>query len=257
MALASASVTRIAPIGSPRRWLGDGHDVGRNAVLFVSPQLPVPYAALNLVEDQRRAVLVAQVAQTAQEILRGRINAALALYRLNDNRRRIGADGGAGAFQVVVFRHNDARHERLEAVLILVFRRQRQRANRAPVKRPGEADHLHFVGQTLLVSSLARELDRALVGFRPAVAEEHPVGERLFAEQFRQFDLRRGQVQIARMDQAVGELLRDGAQVFVAITQRVHGDPGHPSPDRLCLRCHTASRPRRVPVQTARADRTE
>ena len=51
------------------------------------------HAGLHLVEDQQQAVLIAQRAQRAQEIVLGHYDARLTLDRLDHDGDRLGPDG--------------------------------------------------------------------------------------------------------------------------------------------------------------------
>ena len=69
--------------------LGDHHDVGRDPGPFVREEPAGPaHAALHLVEDQQRAGLVADVAQALEALVGNDADAALALDRLDQDRRR-------------------------------------------------------------------------------------------------------------------------------------------------------------------------
>ena len=76
--------------------LGRRQRVGHDAGLLVGPQRPAAaQAALDLVEDQRRAVRVARLARGVQQVVVERPDAALALDRLEQHRRRALVDRGA------------------------------------------------------------------------------------------------------------------------------------------------------------------
>src|SRR3546814_3838477 len=81
--------------------LGRGQDVGRHLRPFVRPQLAAAaHAALHLVEDQQQAELVGDLAQRPQVVGAGRVHAALALHRLDQDRRGVVGDGGAHFVEV-------------------------------------------------------------------------------------------------------------------------------------------------------------
>src|SRR5207237_6641566 len=67
----------------PAQRLGDGDRVGLDARLLVGPQRPrASHAALDLIEDERRAMRVAALARRAQALLAQHVDPALALDRL-------------------------------------------------------------------------------------------------------------------------------------------------------------------------------
>ncbi len=71
--------------------LGDRHDVRRDARPFIGEELAgAADAALDLVEDQQQAVLVAELrAAPCRNAFGDRADAALALDRLDQDRRRL------------------------------------------------------------------------------------------------------------------------------------------------------------------------
>ena len=82
------------PVGNP---LGQAHDIAGDAPVFRSEHLSrSAHPALDLVKDEQDSMLIAELAQTRQEV-GGRHNvAALALDRLDEDRRQlIGRADGA------------------------------------------------------------------------------------------------------------------------------------------------------------------
>ena len=81
--------------------LGQRHDVGRHADLLVAEHLAEPAdAGLHLVEGEQQAVLVAELAQVAEELRRRRAHAALALHRLDEDAGGLGRDGALERLEV-------------------------------------------------------------------------------------------------------------------------------------------------------------
>ena len=74
--------------------LADAHDVGLDAVVLARPhRAGAPDAGLHLVDDEQDAVRVAQRAQVGQPAGRRHDVAALALDRLDEDRRHVGRVG--------------------------------------------------------------------------------------------------------------------------------------------------------------------
>ena len=85
--------------------LGRGQDVRLDHLAVHDVALMGPesagasHAALHLVEDEQRVIFIGQLAQAAQKLGRGRVDAALALHRLDDDGADIVAHLGTGALQ--------------------------------------------------------------------------------------------------------------------------------------------------------------
>jgi hypothetical protein len=100
------------------------------------------------------------------------VDPAFTLDRLDEDRRGAVTDRILERGGIVPRHHHEARHERLERLLLLALRRGRQRAERASVEGVLEHDDL------ALRPVAAGELDRALVGLGAGVAEEHLAADR-------------------------------------------------------------------------------
>jgi hypothetical protein len=73
--------------------LGDRHDVRLDTGPFMGEQLAgAAHAGLDLVEDQQEALVVAERAQSRRKLRWDRADAALALDRLDQDRRRLVGD---------------------------------------------------------------------------------------------------------------------------------------------------------------------
>ena len=170
----------IAPSGMPGRdALGGEQDVRLDAPVLDRPHLAGPPGArLDLVGDEQDAVLVADLAQALEEAVLGDDVAALALDRLDDDRRDLVGRGELVEQDLVeplevldpaVRRVEDARQERPEAGVVLRLRGgQRDRAVRPAVERAEEGDDVRPVGR------VAGELDRGLDDLGAGVAEVRP-----------------------------------------------------------------------------------
>ena len=191
-----------------------------------------PEARLHLVDDEEDPLAVADPPQALHELLRRDDEAALALHRLDDDRRdRLGRDlrrehplergervGGRDPAVLVRERHAvDLGRERPEAGLVRVrLRGEREREERAAVEASLEADH----GGPLRVA--ARELDGVLDGLGAGVEERRlrRAGERRDRGQalgVLDVDLVRDDREVG-VEEARGLLLhrRDDARVRVA-----------------------------------------
>ena len=210
------------------------HHVRLDAVQLVAPQRPEPPdARLDLVEDQQQVVLVAPVAQALEVLLRGRVDAALALDRLDHH--RAGLVGGRLLDRLKVVERDRVGQEavRQRAVILLVGRLagRGQHRQRAAVERVVGRDDL--VGAVpLVLAVLARQLHRALVRLDAAVREEDPVEDRVLDQQVGQLELRHGVELVRRVDQLrrlLGQRVHDHRR---AVAQRVDG----PAADHVQVR---------------------
>ena len=156
--------------------LGRQQDVGLDAPVLDRPHLAGPPGArLDLVGDEQDAVLVADRAQALEEAVLGDDVAALALDRLDDDRRDLVGRGElveqdlvepAQVLDPAVRRVEDARQQRPEARVVLGLRgRQRDRAVGPAVERAEERDDVRPLRR------VAGELDRRLDDLGAGVAE--------------------------------------------------------------------------------------
>ena len=178
--------------------LGQGHDVGQNAGVLVSEQLPgAPHAGLNLVEHQQPTVAVAKGSQSGQIVIGGYDDATLALDRLHQHGDDVGAIGGGGlhGVEVVVGHAHEALHERLESGLGLAVAGGRQGCQRAAVEAVLHHQHLGPV-DALAVGVQPGQLDGGLVGLRAGVREKHPIHAGGGAELVAECLLRRNSVEV-------------------------------------------------------------
>src|SRR5206468_2127910 len=101
-----------------------------------------------------------------QELALGRVDAALALDRLDQDAAGVRAEDAAERVGVVQLRERDRREQRLERGALRRLPGRRERARRPPVERALERDDAR------LARGLARVLERGLVRLRARVAEE-------------------------------------------------------------------------------------
>src|SRR6185437_1210039 len=89
--------------------------VGPDTEVLEAEECPgSPDAGLNLVEDEQGAELVGERAGRLQELRRGRVDAAFALNRFEDDRARIGTRCADERLDVVQLREGDAGDQGLE-----------------------------------------------------------------------------------------------------------------------------------------------
>ena len=210
--------------------LGHRHDVRIAGAVgpLVGKQLARPaQAALDLIVDQQDAVFVAQLAQAAQAADRQRPRPALALHRLDDDRRGRGADGGLQRLVIAVGQVDEARHRRAEALQIAGVAGGVHRRQRPAVERAVETDDVDPLGLALGPVILARGLDRALDRLGPRVREEADVGEGVVGQQLRQLLLVGDPEDVGRVPEFLGLILHRLHQLGVIVPQRGHRDAGH------------------------------
>src|SRR5690349_9558089 len=99
-------------------------------------QLPgAPQPALDLVEDERGLVTIGQLAAGGQEFLRRRLDAAFALYRLQDDGANFVVYRCAQSFDVVARREAHTLQHGIEILAILRLASKGERAHGAAVER--------------------------------------------------------------------------------------------------------------------------
>ena len=167
-------------------------------------------AGLHLVEDQQRAVLVRKSACLCEELRRERVDAALALHRLEQDRRCARPD--------VLKPEARARDERLERRTLRGLPRDRKGTERAPVERAVERDDLGAARR------LARPLERGLDRLRTRVAEERARAAEPVGELRRELLHRRRPVEVRHVPEPVELRVRRSGRRRVAMTEPDDGD---------------------------------
>ena len=166
----SALASMAAPVSPPQIALDKRHNVGRHADALVGePVAGPPAAGLHLVENQEQFVLVGQFSQAGQEAVGRNADAALALDRLDHDRRRLVVDQPGGRLQVAEGRSRRTLPPAAPALVILGLGGGRGRGQGAAVEPALEGDDL--------VAALGRavqphQLDGRLVGLGAGVAEK-------------------------------------------------------------------------------------
>ena len=143
-----------------------------------------PHAALDLIEDQERTVLVAKLAHALQVFRRRHMDAALALDRFEHDGARLRAHHPRKLFDLAVMHIVEACGQRPEALVILWLPRRRQRRERASVEAVPRRDDLRLL-RVFRVRVFVRDLDRALVRLRARVGEKRLAESREAHEPFR------------------------------------------------------------------------
>ena len=140
-----------------------------------------PHPALDLVEDEERAMGRAQAPGRLQVLGRSRDHSAFALHRLQDHRADLGAVLRELALErrdVVVREVRDAGRIRSETARVLLLAACGHREQRAAVEGVRRRDHADLLRAVAIVRVAAGELQRGLVRLGTGIAEEDALGER-------------------------------------------------------------------------------
>ena len=123
------------------------HDVGRDAGMLIGEHIAgAADAGLDLVEDQQQPVVVAQLAQRAQEGMRHDPHAALAHDRLDHDGGGLRTDRFLGRLQIGERHLVEALDRRAEAFEIFFIPGRGDRRQRAPVECAFERDDAETLG---------------------------------------------------------------------------------------------------------------
>ena len=152
------------------------------------------------------------------------MDAALALDRLDQQRRSLVADGGTGRIQVVEIHLIEGIDGRLEAVEVLGLSARRDGRERPPVEGVAERDHAVALGRAAAGLIDARELDRALHRLRAGIAEEHAVCEGRGGEPLGEARLRRDMVEVRDVPELLALGLQRGDHERMRMAQAGHAD---------------------------------
>ncbi|CAM2158588.1 conserved hypothetical protein [Paraburkholderia tropica] len=166
--------------------LAERHDVRLDVRQFIGEQRARAAAAgLHFIDDQQDAVLLRERAQLLHEFARSGDHAAFALDRLEHHGDRLRVDELLDRRDVVQIGLRETRHLRCVDRVPARLAARRHRRDRAAVEAVVERDDLERA-VAMLFAPLARELDRAFVGFGAAVGEEHLVEAAMLGEQARE-----------------------------------------------------------------------
>ena len=203
----------------------DRDDVGSDAGLLVREQRAgASHAGLDLVEDEEAAVLVAQLAQPPQALGRHDADAALALDRLDQDRRSLRADRRAQSF-VIAERHNvETRQQRRIALCQLGAADGRDARHGPAVERTLEGHDPVPLRRARGREMAADHLDRALDRFRTRVAHEDGVRERGADQPLGEPRKLRDLEQVGDVPDPAGLLDQRRGEVGVTVAQARDGD---------------------------------
>ena len=202
-------------------------DVGHDTLLHVGKERAgTAHAALDLVQDQERAVGRRQPPRRVQELRRARNHAPFTLHRLQDHR----ADLVAGLREYLLQRRHvvvrdvrEAGRIGAESRRVLRLAAGGDREQRAPVEAVERGDHADLPLAELVVRIAAGELQRRLVGLGARIAEEHALGERVLDQPLRETQRRLAGQPVRHVPQRA-RLVGDRADHRrVAMAERSHG----------------------------------
>ncbi len=202
------------------------HDVGLDPGPFMGEELAgAAHAGLDLVEDQDQALLVAKLAQGAQEFDVDRAHAPLALDRLDD-------DGGGGFVDDLLQRRHVVRRHLVEAFhlgpkALQIFRVAAggDAGQGTAVKAALEADDAEALGIAVHEMVAARHLEGELAGLRSRIGEEHRVGKSVRHQLGGQHLLPRHPEQVGCVPELAGLVGERLDQLGIGMAERVDRDP--------------------------------
>ncbi len=195
--------------------------------MLVSVELAGPCdTALYFVEHQHQIVVIGQLAQAVDELVRTGTDAALALDRLDEEAGSLVAHQRFGVVEIVEFRILEPGKQRHEAFVHLLLVRGADRRHRPPVECVGEGDQFGTLRITVLMLVVRpRRLDRRLDRFGTRIGEEHRIGEGLVDQHLRQFFTLRAAIEVGDMHQGLGLALDRPDKPRMAVAEQVDGNP--------------------------------
>ena len=163
------------------------HNVGLNAATLIGKHLARAHkACLYLVEHKQEPMLVAKLAQCAQERWRCDPHAAFALDRLDEDRGRRGTNRTLDRLEVAKRDLVEPIDRRPEAFKIFLVSGCRDRGKGPPVEGSFEGDDAITFGPSRRRLILAQHLDRALDRLGTRVLKEHGIGKADLAQPVRE-----------------------------------------------------------------------
>ena len=217
--------------------LGNRHDVRRDPGALIGEQLAgAPDAGLNLIEHQQQPVLIAQSAQLFQDLRRSDAHPALALDRLDQDRRGLRPELALDRLEIRERYLIEAFERRTKPFQVFLLPARRERRQRAAVKRPLEGDDPKALGLAADRVILARGLDRAFECLGAGIGEEHQVGERRRAQPFGEPLSLRNAEQVGDVPELLRLLAERLDQMRMRVTERVHRHAGREIEIALAVR---------------------
>ena len=226
--MAVSAVARQAPHREPAAdALGDRHQVRRDTGPLMGEQLAgTADTGLDLVEDQQKAVVVAELAHCTQELGRDFADTALTLDRLDADRCGLRPDGRLQGVQVIGRHLVETGRLRTETLQVLRLAAGRDGRDGTAVEGPFESDDVEAIRLAIVVMVAARALDRRFHGFRAGIHEQDLFGESRVAQPLRQPLAIRDLVQIGGVPELGGLILQCLDQMRVAVTEGIDRDAG-------------------------------
>ncbi len=170
--------------------LGNRHDIRLDVGPFMGKELAgAAVAALDLVENQQEAVLVAQIAQALQALIGDNADAAFTLHRFDQNAGGFRSDGRLDRFVIGKRNLIEALDPGAEAIKIFVLAAGGDGRQGAAVKGALEGDQPKALGCAGHGMIAPRRLDGAFHGLGAGIGEKHLVGEGRSDKALTQFDL--------------------------------------------------------------------
>ena len=206
--------------------LGEREDVGHNPGPLIGKEVTgAPETALDFVEDEGDASIPRHLSQERQQARVDDAHAALTLDRLDDHgSHRLRVEHRL-ELALVPLRDRDPSGEGTEGQSVSRTIGGRDTREQSTVKGTTQRNDFVLGGRIGRPGPFARELEGALVGFRPRVAEEDAIGERALHERRRQSLARLRPEQVRGVDQPALQCRLDRrADPCVVVAQRVDRD---------------------------------
>ncbi len=191
--------------------------------LEAEPVAGAPEAGLDLVDHEQQTPLVAQGADAGEVLGGGRVHAALALDRLQQDGRDRRVDGRLQGVEVVPGHVAEPLGQRLKGLVLGRLAGGVEGGEGPAVERPVGADDL----VAAVAAPFAGQLDGALVGLGPAVAEKDPApAAEQPVEGGRHLATGQGAVQVGDVQQGPGLLVQGVGHRRVGVAERRDGQAG-------------------------------